>query len=121
MHSPDSQLSLRIMVVDDNADHADSLLTMLAIRGYDAQAAYSSAAAIEQAATQRFDVAILDLVLPTMDGYELATRLRASCPGLVLMAMSAHVGDAYQEKGAGGGYGALFRQACRRRKALQRT
>jgi CheY-like chemotaxis protein len=71
---------------------------MLAIHGYDAQATYSSAAAIEQAATQRFGVAILDLVLPEMDGYELATRLRASCPGLVLMAMSAHVGDAYQEK-----------------------
>jgi CheY-like chemotaxis protein len=98
MHISENQSPLRILIVDDNADHANSLSTMLAIRGYDVQSAYSSAKAIEQAAARKPDVAILDLGLPEMDGYELATKLRASHSDVVLLAVSAHVGDAYQEK-----------------------
>ena len=98
MHVSENRSPLRILIVDDNADHANSLATMLAIRGYDVRSAYSSATAIEQAAACKPDVAILDLGLPGMDGYELATKLRASHSEVVLVAVSAHVGDAYQEK-----------------------
>jgi CheY-like chemotaxis protein len=77
----DQRLSLspsrRILLVDDNADAADLLAEALRISGYDVQVANDPVHALEKA--QRFlpEIAILDIGLPVMDGYELAERLRA--------------------------------------------
>jgi signal transduction histidine kinase/CheY-like chemotaxis protein len=67
----------RILVVDDNRDAADSLAMLLQMDGHEVHVAYSGKQALE-AATSGFlpDVAILDLGLPDIDGYELARRLR---------------------------------------------
>jgi signal transduction histidine kinase len=67
----------RVLIVDDNPDAADALADMLEALGHETQVAYDGVEAIEKARGREFDVAILDLNLPVMDGYEVARGLRA--------------------------------------------
>ena len=68
--------SRRILVVDDNTDAADSLGEALQQHGHVVHVAYDPAGALSAAEVFGPDVALLDLGLPDMDGYELARRLR---------------------------------------------
>jgi signal transduction histidine kinase/DNA-binding response OmpR family regulator len=70
-------IAQRVLVVDDNADAADSLATLLALQGHSVEVAYSATDAIRRAKAFCPDVALLDLGLPEMSGYELARTLRA--------------------------------------------
>jgi signal transduction histidine kinase len=65
-----------VLVVDDNQDAADTLAESLSQLGYATRIAYDPVAALTLAAGFRPDVAILDLGLPVIDGFELARRLR---------------------------------------------
>ncbi|UQA57833.1 MEDS domain-containing protein [Polyangium aurulentum] len=73
--------NMKVLVVDDNVDAAAMLLEVLSASGYAVQMAHDGPSAL--AAARRFqpDVAVLDIGLPVMDGYELGGRLR-SLPGL---------------------------------------
>jgi CheY-like chemotaxis protein len=68
--------SKRILIVDDNADAANSLAQVLALDGHVAEPVYSASAALKRAASFAPEVVLLDLGLPEMDGYEVARRLR---------------------------------------------
>jgi len=67
---------LRILVVDDNRDAADSLALLCESEAHTPQVAYTSHEAISLAPNFLPEVALLDIGLPDIDGYELATRLR---------------------------------------------
>jgi PAS domain S-box-containing protein len=67
----------RVLVVDDNVDAARMLHELLARLGHQAAVAHDGAAALVVASAFLPDVAVLDIGLPVMDGYELARRLRA--------------------------------------------
>jgi CheY-like chemotaxis protein len=67
----------RVLVVDDNLDTADSMAMLLGMRGFDAEAQYGSAAALEAARVRRPNVVLLDISMPGMDGFQFALRLRA--------------------------------------------
>jgi CheY-like chemotaxis protein len=69
--------SLDILLVDDNRDAADPLAMLLEFEGHRVVVAYSGQEALQKAEQQRFEVAILDIGLPDMDGYTLARSLRA--------------------------------------------
>ena len=69
--------ALRIMVVDDNVDAAESLAMMLELDGHSVIRAHDARAAIAIARSERPRVMLLDIGLPDIDGYELARRLRA--------------------------------------------
>src|SRR4029077_5256529 len=58
----------RVLVVDDNADAANSLAMLLEIDGHDAQAVYSAQEALGCVESLRPEVIILDIGLPEMDG-----------------------------------------------------
>jgi two-component system CheB/CheR fusion protein len=68
--------ALRILVVDDNEDSADSLATLLELTGHTTRTAYDGLAAVETAAEFRPDVILLDIGLPRLDGYEACRRIR---------------------------------------------
>lgn len=68
--------SLRVLVVEDNVDAADSLSLLLRLYGHDVQLARTGPTALEAATTSRPDVVLLDIGLPGMDGYQVANRLR---------------------------------------------
>jgi CheY-like chemotaxis protein len=67
---------LRILVVDDYADAAESLMMLLQTEGHEVETADCGMKAIEQAQVFRPQVVLLDIGLPDLDGYEVAKRLR---------------------------------------------
>ncbi|MBG9387760.1 ATP-binding response regulator [Caenimonas aquaedulcis] len=75
--APDAHGEGRVLVVDDNEDAADTCATLLEMSGYTVRVAYTPQAAIEAVAGFRPDLAILDIGLPGMSGYELAGLLKA--------------------------------------------
>ncbi|MYM35978.1 response regulator [Duganella sp. FT94W] len=82
----------RVLVVDDNQDAADSLGELLGALGYRALVAYDPAHAIALATEGMPELAILDIGLPGMDGFELAGHLRRLPGGaaLKLVALSGY-------------------------------
>jgi CheY-like chemotaxis protein len=75
--SPDGSPRLRVLVIEDNLDAAETLCDLLALFGHDAEFARSGAAGVEVARHQRPDVVLCDIGLPEMDGYAVARQLRA--------------------------------------------
>jgi len=73
---PDQPASLRVMIVDANADAADSAAMLLRLWGYDVRTAYTAAQAISEARTQRPDVLLTGILLPGCDGYALSKQMR---------------------------------------------
>jgi signal transduction histidine kinase/ActR/RegA family two-component response regulator len=69
---------MRVLVVDDNRDAADSVALLLREMGHEPEVAYSAQSALELPGRSQADVILLDIGLPGMDGYELARQLRAS-------------------------------------------
>lgn len=67
---------LGILIVDDNIDAADMLADLLRLQGHAVSTEYSSAAALTAAAQCAYDLYVLDIGLPDLDGYELVRQLR---------------------------------------------
>lgn len=74
----------RVLVVDDNVDALEGLSLLLEMAGNEVIKASDGIEAIEVAAARPPDLAVLDLGMPRMDGYELARRIRAEPWGLHL-------------------------------------
>jgi CheY-like chemotaxis protein len=68
----------RILVVDDNADAAEMLANLLQLDGHEVERALSGEEALERVKSFAPDVALLDIGLPGLDGFEVASRIRAS-------------------------------------------
>ena len=102
---PHAAAGLRVLVVDDNPDAAHMLSALLRIAGYEVTKAGSGAEALRLAAAGKHDVAVIDLAMPGMSGYELAAALRAQPGGdrLVLIALTGRAApeDAAQVRRAG--------------------
>jgi signal transduction histidine kinase len=67
----------RILVADDNNDALESLATLLQLSGHEVYTAANGAMALESAEAHRPEVALLDIGMPKLDGYEVARRIRA--------------------------------------------
>ena len=81
---------LQVLIVDDNRDAADSLAMLLQFSGFEAKAVYNGEDAVETAVNEKFDVVLLDLGLPRLNGYDAARQIRArnSNSNLVLVALT---------------------------------
>lgn len=71
----------RILVADDNVDAAESLALLLRLEGHVVEVVHDGAQAVAAAARVRPDVALLDIGMPRLNGYEAAQRLRAIAAG----------------------------------------
>jgi two-component system, chemotaxis family, CheB/CheR fusion protein len=99
---------LRVLVVDDNKDAANSTAKLLGLVGHEVQVAYSGPAALREAVSFRPDAVLLDLGLPEIDGYEVARRLRQE-PALAhvrLIALSGYGQDADRQRSQEAGFDA---------------
>lgn len=68
-----------ILVVDDNRDSAETLARLLRLSGNETSVAYDGLQALEEATKVRPDVILLDIGLPSLNGYEVCQRIRESC------------------------------------------
>jgi DNA-binding response OmpR family regulator len=65
-----------VLVVEDHAETADTLATLLRLKGYEAAVAPDARSALQAARSRPPDVVLLDLGLPDMDGWQLARHFR---------------------------------------------
>ncbi|WP_010585121.1 hybrid sensor histidine kinase/response regulator [Schlesneria paludicola] len=70
------QTSLRVLIVDDNRDAAESLAMMLRCMGNDTRTAYDGPDGIDLAREYHPDIILLDIGLPTLNGYEVCRQIR---------------------------------------------
>jgi CheY-like chemotaxis protein len=89
---PPAPGSGRILVVDDNVDAAETLTMLLGGTGYEVRTVPDGEAALAAVDTFAPELAVLDIGLPGMDGYELARRLQANpaIPDLKLVALTGY-------------------------------
>ena len=97
---------MKILIVEDERLLADSLKTLLEKKGFQVEAVYDGETGEEYAQLGVYDLLILDVMMPKLDGYELARRVRArrcGVPILMLTARSA-LEDRVQGLNAGADY-----------------
>jgi len=96
----------KVLVVDDNVDAAETLAEMLRLLGHEVSVAHDGVAAIEVASTSPPQLALLDLGMPVMDGYELARRLRAlpQLGGVSLVALTGYGTERERERALQSGF-----------------
>ena len=84
------EIPVRILVVDDNVDAADGLKMVLELDGEEARVAYDGDSALAAAREFHPQIALLDVGMPRMDGYEIARRLRSApeTRGTILVAVT---------------------------------
>jgi signal transduction histidine kinase/ActR/RegA family two-component response regulator len=98
--------SLRLMVVDDNRDAAESLAMLLQLKGHHVITANNGPAALRQVARETPDIIFLDLGMPDMDGFEVAHRLRMLTKGRqpALVALTGWGGEDDQRRSRDAGF-----------------
>jgi signal transduction histidine kinase/CheY-like chemotaxis protein len=97
---------VRVLIVDDNEDALELLAEALTMSGYETHTAADAATAITRAEALVPDVALLDIGLPAMDGYQLARRLRetAGLEKLKLVAVTGYGRAADKERARTAGF-----------------
>jgi signal transduction histidine kinase/ActR/RegA family two-component response regulator len=80
----------RLLVIDDEADARESLGALLRLEGHEVHAAADGAAGLALLAEVRPGIALVDIGLPGMDGYEVARRARALGGSLLLIAVTGY-------------------------------
>ena len=91
----------RILVVDDNPDNLEIIATRLRFRGYEAVLAERGDEAIEKVRETEPDLILLDIMMPDMDGYEVARRIRSdeAIPYIPIIVVTAR--DSTEDKVTG--------------------
>ena len=97
---------MKILIVEDERLLADSLKTLLEKRGFQVEAVYDGETGEEYAQLGVYDLLILDVMMPKLDGYELARRVRASRCGVPILMLTARsaLEDRVQGLNAGADY-----------------
>jgi CheY-like chemotaxis protein len=92
-----------ILVVDDEADTCRNLSDILTDLGYHVDTAYDGFAALELARKKRYEIALLDLKMPDMDGLTLYRELRKICAETVAIVVTAYASKAMAEEALAAG------------------
>ena len=90
----------RILLVEDNEMNRDMLSRRLTRRGFEVSIAVDGREGVEQASTGEYDLVLMDMSLPEIDGWEATRQLRAN-PGtesLPIIALTAHAMAGDREK-----------------------
>ncbi len=97
---------MRILIVEDEKLLADSLQTMLEKKGFDVEVAYDGESGEEYALLGVYDLLILDVMMPKMNGYDLARQVRAKRLGVPILMLTARAGleDRIEGLNAGADY-----------------
>ncbi|MGA7984116.1 MAG: response regulator, partial [Burkholderiales bacterium] len=84
---PGSMPAVRLLIVEDDTSLATGLMRALSNEGYDVSAAVNGEEALERVRSEPYDMLVLDIGLPGIDGFEVLRRLRAggyALPVLIL-------------------------------------
>lgn len=82
--------NIKLLIVDDEVKFLDSIAQRLRLRGFDVTTAVSGAEALGAAGAGKFDLALLDLKMPGMDGTEVLKRLKEEHKYLEVIILTGH-------------------------------
>ncbi len=102
--SSDPHSGLRILVVDDEPSLVDAVATSLRYEGFEVSEAASGLAAMNAVRTAPPDLVVLDVMLPDVDGFDVARRLRSTGVETPILFLTAR--DTLEDKAAGFSAGA---------------
>jgi two-component system CheB/CheR fusion protein len=104
---------LKVLVVDDDPETAHSLAELVGINGHVAQVAYDGRSAIRNVRDDDFQLVLLDIGLPDMDGYEVARRLTLlGQRSLSIVALTGYDSDEDLRRSDGAGLDAHIVKPC---------
>lgn len=97
---------MKILIIEDEVLLADSIRTLLQAKGFEAEAVYDGEAGRDYAELGVYDLLILDVMMPKMDGYQVARSVRASRCGTPILMLTARssVEDRIEGLNAGADY-----------------
>jgi CheY-like chemotaxis protein len=100
----------KILIADDNHDAADTLAMVFEFMGHGVEVAYDGAEAVHLGGEHLPDVAVLDINMPVMDGYEAARELRrmAGAKPLLLVAVTGAANRETSDRASQAGFDAYF-------------
>ena len=84
---------MRILVVEDEEAIRTGLIDVLVFHGYDVDSAATGPDGLEKALTGKFELILLDIMLPGMDGYEICERIRAEDRNQPIIMLTAKTSD----------------------------
>ena len=87
------QRKIRILVIEDESAIRNGLVDVFVFHGYEVEAAAEGPQGLELALGGTFDLILLDVMLPGMDGFELCNRIRAADPEQPIIMLTARTGD----------------------------
>jgi PAS domain S-box-containing protein len=90
--------SARVLVVDDGAENRELLSLVLAENGLWVEEAADGREALDKMATGSFDLVLMDMQMPVMDGYTATRSLRAAGSKVPVVALTAHAMKGYEEE-----------------------
>jgi DNA-binding response OmpR family regulator len=97
--SSSAEQPVRVLVVDDEQDFAEALVHRLRKRGFAAEAVFGGEAAVAQVVRATYDVVVLDLRMPGLDGLGAWQQLREHDPALQCVVLTGHGSAAAGLKG----------------------
>jgi len=103
-------MSHRILVVDDNETNLDLVSRILQLEGYEVVTAENGAMALQKVGSIKVDMAVLDIMMPSMDGFELCRRLRQlpACADIPVIMLTASSGEEEKVQAEEAGANVLF-------------
>jgi DNA-binding response OmpR family regulator len=94
---------VRILVVEDEPSLREGISDLLRGDGHTITAVGDGVAGVEMGTNELFDLVVLDLMLPRLDGIEVCRRLRAARPGLPILMLTARGSEDDKVRGLGEG------------------
>lgn len=87
-----------VLVVDDDVGMVETLVDILSANGYDVAGAHSGGAAISMVSESHYDVALMDIQMPGLNGVEALKTIRTVAPHLTVIMMTAFTSDELVEE-----------------------
>jgi len=98
--------SMRVLLIDDHQDVLDTMSMLLTMVGHKVAVAIDAHQGLEQALSGKFDVAVIDIGLPQMNGFEIAKKIRANSrtSKMILIALSGYAREKDQQTALQSGF-----------------
>src|SRR3954464_13341410 len=84
---------MRVLVVEDEVSVATGVQRCLSADGFDVQIVHDGADALAQARAEHFDLVVLDIMLPSMNGYRVCQSIRADDDWIPILMLTAKSGE----------------------------
>ncbi|MDP6351738.1 MAG: response regulator [Alphaproteobacteria bacterium] len=82
--------AIRILIVDDDGEFADGLAELIELDGHDVRIVATGAQGVTAAVEEAYDIVLMDIGLPDIDGVECLRRIRALKPGVHALLMTGY-------------------------------